>query len=329
MTETPKPAAPSANSDATTRPSLLEQHAREAADLERSAQALWNDARAPEAAPTYAPPPDPTQTTGYKMRRLLADIWWNLRILRRWSRPKVKASMVPVREGSQHVLHLVMGQIRWGWRRFKNNPAAQRLTYQIATGFGIAILLFALWLWAGKPLEDVFTTDPNVPAPNLEMISEIESDENVIIDSAMPPPPPTANKDVEELGPNNFRLEYFAQRDAATGKIKLYNNAAESYVKQWYNIGTPAKPLMSFVGHMLERAAGRKLAFEEHCMKLPVNKVFREATITCTYAHPLPPPFRSEAEKSLRAFWIISMNYDGNLNIRDVQVHARLVQAGR
>lgn len=305
------------------RESLISRYLDEAGDLDRAAEEMW----VPESRQT-APNFITHRLWRRRFQHIVADIIWNARLLWRWERPRAKKQIeqqtAPVKKAAVFSYDLALGQVHWAWRHLKNDPELRLTALQVMGGLSLSVLLFVAWLSLGRPGEEKFLIDPTVPAPAADILDVAEE-----VSAAVPGPQVTPLPEPEPLSQKNFRFEYFVAREANSGKIKLYNHTAENYVKSWFAPGTPAKPFMIFLSSVLQRSIGKDVKFPDRCMRMPVNKVFRESVVTCTYAHTLPGPFKSKGEKNLRAFWIVSLSYDAKLNIRDVRLHARLVPAAR
>lgn len=322
MPDTTLPPSPDPESEPpkARRDNLIERYLEVSDDLDRAAEEMWVP-ESRQAGPTIIS----HRAWRHRFSHFIPDTIWNLRLLWRWERPRAKKQIEPVKKAAIFSYDLVWGQIKWGLRHLRNDPDLRLTALQVMGGLSLSVVIFVAWLSLGRPGEGVLMMDPTVPAPAVDILDSADEVAAVVPvpQAVMPLPEP------EPLSQKNFRFEYFVAREASSGKVKLYNHTAENYVRTWFAPGTPAKPFMTFLADVLQRSIGKDVKFPDRCMRLPVNKVFRDSVVTCTYYHPLPGPYANQREKNLRAFWIVTLSYDSKLHIKDVRLHARLVQASK
>lgn len=215
----------------------------------------------------------------------------------------------------------VIGWLLWYWRNLKTRPDTRLATMGLVGGFAVPLLTVMLLLhyFPPAPPSLELPIDPAVPAPDLSLI-EPEASE-----AAEEPEAPSPSLNTE-----NFRFGLFVQRNA-DGRIRLLHKVAEASLRRWFPNGTPAVTVMRFLGESLIRsgvnADNAAEAAKNHCIALPINRVFRQNTIACTYGHKLPGPELPRENTRLRAFWIISLTNDTAGRLTDLRIHARMTEA--
>lgn len=293
-----------------------------------------------------------------QLARLVRKAAWTSRLAYRWLRPRylrpaliyartalreaIKAPLQPLFQRStwqiwaktrgkalkrslKDAAVFLLGWAFWYWRRLKTNRDTRLATLGLGAGFSLSLLVLVLVLRflpiAQTPIE--LPIDPNVPVPDIALI---EADANSTEAEV------TLPSDRQTLSPDNFRFELFVQRQE-NGQIRLLSQAAEAYIRRWFPNGTPAVNVMQFLGQSWIRSGFNDgtpaEATKSRCIALPIGKVFRQNTITCTFGHPLPGPALPRENSKLRLFWIVSLTNDGAGRLTDLRVHARTTEAQR
>ena len=262
---------------------------------------------------SVSPLPNPT----IKLHTLLRNIWWTLRLFYRWQRPRWQTVKQLLQRGNS----FLSGWFLWYWRNLKTKPDTRLATLGLVGGFAVPLLTVMLLLhyFPPSPPSLELAIDPAVPAPDL---SQIEPEASEAVEATETSP--------SSLNPANFRFELFVRRDAS-GKIRLLHKVAEASIYRWFPNGTPAVTVMRFLGDALIRsgvnADNAADAAKSHCIALPINRVFRQNTIACTYGHRLPGPELPHENSKLRMFWIISLTNDAAGRLTDLRIHARMTEA--
>lgn len=311
----------------------------------------------PQPGKLHRPPTPPARgpQTGFaklqnSLRPLWLDLCWNIRLIYRFLRPGAKPFLRRTTKAATTLLRNLLapllsrenwallwgilcqgtaflrGWIFWYWRRFKTNRDTRLATLGLIGGFSLPLiaLILAIVYLPSNPAAVELPMDPSVPAPDISALSEDEasasSDETLAQENPQAP----------ALSPDNFRFELFVQRNP-DGQIKMLHRVAEGYARRWFPIGTPVTHVLRFLGDVLIRsgieAETSAEAAKSHCIALPINRVFRQNTITCTYGHMLPGPARPHENAKLRMFWIITMTNDSAGRLTDLRIHARTTEA--
>lgn len=284
------------------------------------------------------------------LRCLWRDLCWNIRLIYRFLRPKAKPFSKRVAKAAATLLRRVLapllskenwsliwswicqgtaflsGWLIWYWRRIKTNRDTRLATLGLIGGFSLPLiaLIMAIIYLPSNPATVDLPIDPSVPAPDIIALAEDEattdSSENF----------PQETPQAPALSPDNFRFELFVQR-RPDGQIKMLHKVAEGYARRWFPVGTPVTHVLRFVGDVLIRsgikAETSAEAAKSRCIALPINRVFRQNTITCTYGHLLPGPALPHENAKLRMFWIITMTNDSAGRLTDLRIHARTTEA--
>ncbi len=298
-----------------------------------------------------------------------AQMWldravWQVIRFARWLRPHLARNAAAAQKATRsswrrNALHLkrqtrgvrlqAYGWLLWQLRLLRTDPDRKLAAMGLAGGFLIPMTLIVVLGQMIPPsapdiaMENAATapfSDPSVPAPAANIIDAVPGEEATVEPPVEMPaqapqqttsitlPPVTA-----EMGPltiQNFKFEYFAQRDAR-GRLNLLSHAAEAMILSAYPIGSRAVEFMRFFGDVMIRsgteAESANLAAQARCMALPVNKVFPVKTVTCTYGHDVPLPRLARESERSRVFWIVALTYNRNGTLTDLRVHARTTLA--
>lgn len=276
---------------------------------------------------------------------------WNLLLFARWLRPRLKrraratgrgAKLQAIRSSRQisrngkRIGHRLLGWLLWQIRQVRINPERRLAALALVGGFAIPLALI-ITLAHVLPMDSTSPEaqpyiDPSVPVPSAEF-SETEEEGTSPTETAdnKPVAQPQAPQG-KAITSNNFRFEYFVQRDAR-GRIHLLGDMAETTLLTLFPLGTPAVRLMRFFGEVMVNSGSdhdeATLAAKARCMSMPMNKIFTSKTVTCTYGHILPGPYLPNENMRRRIFWIMALTYDRGGHLTDLRVHARTTLASR
>lgn len=285
-----------------------------------------------------------------------AQVWldrtvWQIIRFARWLRPHLASGAVQAHKATrkgwkrgllavarstrESRLHL-KGWLLWQWRLLRTDPDRKLAVLGLTGGFIIPMALIIGITHMLPPhnapeVDAIPLSDASVPAPSVDIIdvSPVEQPEtSAEPEPAIAAPPQTAAH--EALSASNFRFEYFVQRDER-GRLRLLRQAAQAMLLDMFPPGTPAVNVMRFFGEVMLRSgvAGDDATrtARSRCMAMPVNKVFTQRTVTCTYGHNVPLPRHTRESGRSRVFWIMALTYNRDGKLTDLRVHARTTLA--
>lgn len=290
-------------------------------------------------------------------RIVLDDALWNIALLTRWLRPRIrkriKASLAMMRrrvgpallgllqnlwkltqqlslqiwQVSKRLGLYLQGWILWQLRLMRQDPDRKLAVIGLVGGFTIPLALIIIISSlmpspVAQQAPSALQLDPSVPAPVADFAENVVVEEDAAADQT--------NNSPVTLSPQNFTFEQFVTRDK-TGRLHLMSRQAETQILSWYPRGTSATRVMQFFGETIKRTSDDEddptLAARKRCLSLPVNRVFTQKTVTCTYGHKPPDPKPPRESDNLRVFWIMALSYDKQGKLVDLKLHARTTRA--
>ena len=290
-------------------------------------------------------------------RIALDNTIWNFTLLARYLRPrlrkKIKAGILALRTRVWPYTRLTLqrtwallkyiylqswqitkrvglylhGWILWQQRLMRLNPDRKLAVIGLVGGFTIPlaliIIISSLMPQPVAPAPSALQLDPSVPAPVADFAENVVEEDDATTSQQ-------AETSTDALSPQNFTFEQFVTRDN-TGRLHLLSQQAQKQILSWYPYGTPATRVMQFFGETIKRTSEDEddptLAARKRCLSLPVNRVFTQKTVTCTYGHKPPEPKRPRESDQLRVFWIMALSYDRQGKLVDLKLHARTTMA--
>lgn len=268
-----------------------------------------------------------------RLMQLWADIVWNVQLLWRWKRPVLKARWQTAKASSFQALslyyerasQLLLGSAAWYARKLRNDPALREQALiggAAVAGAGVLVAL-GIWIWSIWP--SAAPDDFGVAPPPAEMFGIIEARPDA-------PPRVIGGPDAGNTvlpstagGAQSFMFEAFAGRNSA-GKLIADGVGGQNALRRLFPKGTKATRFLDFIGSYYLRAQGNSNpsndeiieAVRQRCTGLPLGKVFRTTTMTCTYTHGL--------QGGHRVLWIVAVSADNAERIADLSATARVIR---